>query len=690
MAFSRLTSPITLRGRTAPSRVVFGPHPTNLSPSRCFGAAHAAYYRARAAGGAGIVILETTSVHETSRPLEYTPDGTLPEASFAPGLAAAAAGAVQDAGALALLSLAHAGGEGTSHWNQRELWAPSPLPEVNSREVPKAMDRRDADEVVAGFARGADLACRGGLDGVEVGAGPGTLLRQFLSPLTNHRQDELGGELAGRLRLPLAVLRAVRDALGPDRILALRVTGDEHAPWGGLIPEQAAEVAVALVREGGIDLLVVTSGGPYSRHLERAGLYAPPQHAAHLARGVAGALRSAGLREGVAVVAQGSIVDPEAAEALLGGAPADHEDAGPEDAAVDAVEMTRALIADPALVDKLRRGVRGEVRPCLLCNQDCLVASVQNPRIGCVHNPAAGHEGDPELGPLVPARRPRRVLVVGAGPGGLEAARVAAERGHRVMVVERRPAAGGALRHGAARAPGRERLALATDWLEARCVDAGVAFRFDEEVTVASLADEPPDAVVLATGARAQAFPHLELTEAEVPVLSVRALLDPDGPEAGGPGMALPDPPGHAVVLDEEGGHPGMGAAEHLRERGFAVTLLTADMFAGQRLTATQELTPWNQRAHAAGIVFRPQLVPTAVRGRSVLATDLFDHSPVTIGPVDLVVTAAYELPADDLYLALRAGAAGPGVDVHRVGDAVAPRRLSQAVLEGTRIGRIL
>jgi mycofactocin system FadH/OYE family oxidoreductase 2 len=648
--YEGLFAPLPLGSKEAPNRFVFAAHQTNFATHNRFEKRHAAYYGARAAGGAGVIVLEGSVVHSSDQPYEYVIRGY--DAQVVDGYRLVA-DAIHRHGTLALAHLTHSGMQGSSHFSQLPLWAPSPVPEVNSREMPKEMEAEDIGAVIDGFAQAARHAMAGGLDGVEINAGQDSLIRQFMSPLTNLRGDDYGGSLDNRLRVARAVIREVRTQVGDNGIVGLRMVGDEYAPWAGIKPEDAAEIAGLLAAEGMLDFISVTSGSIYSTHLTRPGLYMPPGFAAHLA----GIIKSA---VPVPVIAQGSIVEPQMAATLLSQQQA------------DAVEMTRALIADPELPRKLRDGYPADVRPCILSNQDNIVGLVQNPRLNCVNNPAAGYEGDAEFAPLTRAPVHYRVMVVGAGPAGLEAARVAAMRGHAVTVYEQNSRLGGALRLAAA-APGRERLALAVDWLEAQVRKLNVTIRTGVEVTPAHVRDEAPEAVIVAVGGRRGDYPAATF-EGTMPVVNPRQVLNGE----------VSVNPGKAVVLDAIGDQVGMGVAEWLADHGWQVEVVTSDMFVGQRLTASLELTAWNQRACSKGITLRPQVNVERVADRTVIGVDHFDRGPVHIEDTDLIVTVAHEVPNEDLYFALKQ----VGQRVFRAGDCVAPRYMSHAILEGYRAGR--
>jgi mycofactocin system FadH/OYE family oxidoreductase 1 len=637
-----LTEPVGLGQRRAPSRVMFGPHETNLGQRRAISARHVAYYARRAAGGCGVIVTETASVHPSDWPYERAPLA----ADCKPGWSRAVE-ACAPHGALVLAGLGHAGMQGSSAFSQSALWAPSRVPDAGSRELPMEMADAEINALVDGFAAAAALAGGSGLAGVEINAGQYSVLRQFQSGLTNQRGDGYGQD---RLLLTERVLRAVRDALGTGLVLGLRLCCDELAPWAGVTPELAAEQAARLA--GQVDYLVVVRGSIYSVPATRPDLHTEPGSGIELCRQVRAAVGGA-----VPVILQGSVVDPAQAQWAL------------DDGAADLAEMTRAQITDPDLVARLRAGQPDRIRPCLLCNQACMVRDSRNPVITCVIEPDSGHELDGGDG-SGRNQNASTVLVVGGGPAGMEAARVLAEGGHRVRLAERRPALGGMLTT-AAGVHGRQRLGVAVDWWRRELARLDVAVSLEHEVTAGELDDAVAQGVrvLLATGSvpgprdyRIEPGAHV-VEAADLLAQASSAALD-----------QLPE--GRAVVFDPIGGPVGVGVAELLAANGRPTSIVTQDQIAGTQLALTGDLAEANSRLQRAGVARELRSLLRAVAADRVLLEDRWTGEQRTVD-CGFVVHCGHRLPDQSLYLHR------PGT--LRAGDCVAPRTVLEAVLEARR-----
>ena len=634
---------------------MFGPHETNLGQGRTFSKAHVAYYARRAAGGAGIVVTEEASVHASDWPYERAPLATLCEPGWR---------TIVDTvrrlgtGTVVLAALGHSGGQGSSHWSQREMWAPSPVPEVASREVPKVMEPADIGAVIRGFADSAALAVTAGCDGVEINAGQNSLIRQFFSGLTNLRGDGYGTD---RLRFMREVLGAVRAAVGVGRVVALRLSVDELAPWAGIVPDAGAQIAVDVASL--VDLITVVRGSIYSVALTRPDGHVEPGFAINLARQVRTALVGAG--HPVPVFAQGSIVDWGQAEWAV------------DDGAADGVEMTRAQLADADLVDKLRAGTPERIRPCVLCNQLCKVRDNRNPIVSCVMDPRSGHELDDAAEPAVSPRDniQRTLTIVGAGVAGLETARIAAVRGFAVIVRDRAPVVGGVLLS-ASRGAGRVRLAKAVEWLHAECVRLGVVFELGAPVDAATLESlRASGLVVLATGGTHGTLPFAVSESVDLRhAVDVLALDDP----------IASLPPGPVVVWDPIGGPIGLSVAELLASddtrRHAGVTLVTPDLLVGEKLSLTGDLAPAQIRLHGLGVRLVKQAIVRCVADGRVDVEDRFSGTADVIDATTFIA-CGHRLPDHAL----------DGAEtLPQAGDRVAPRTIHEAILEGRRVAMAL
>jgi len=626
-----ILAPISLRSSTARNRVMFGPHPTNLGDGRRFAADHVAYYERRATGGAGIIVTEEASVHPSDWPYERSPLASVCGVGWA-----AIATACRSHDALVVAALGHSGGQGSSAYHQRELWAPSTVPEVNSREVPKSMEQDDIEAVVDGFADGARIAVDAGCDGIEINAGQHSLVRQFLSGLTNHRNDEWG---ADRIKFARTVIEHCRARIGSDAILGLRLSCDELAPWAGITPEMALPIARELAPL--VDYIVVVRGSIYSVEKTRPDYHEPELFNVDLCRDVKHAVA-------VPIVLQGSVVDAGRADAAVA------------DGVADIVEMTRAQIADPDLVAKFAAGNADQVRPCIRCNQTCMVRDPRNPIVTCVGEPSAGHEAhDPDwYGPTTTTAR--NVRVIGGGPAGLEVARVAAIRGHRVTVLERSNQLGGLA---AVAGPG----GALVEWLEREVRRLGVTIHTAADAAdaadVVSVKEMTKDSVVIqCTGSRAGERSYT--AEPGATIIDIADLRR---------GNTLADISADArvVIHDPIGGPIAVALAEELGQRA---VLVTPDQIAGNELARTGDLAPANTRLAQRGVRIERRSILRTVGIDHVEIEDRFTGQVRRIDDVTVVVDCGFRLPDADL----------PGATM-RAGDCVAPRTLYEAILEGRR-----
>ncbi|MBI2227304.1 MAG: FAD-dependent oxidoreductase, partial [Betaproteobacteria bacterium] len=510
--------------------------------------------------------------------------------------------AVHAEGALLIAQLNHGGRQ--HHASEiPTLWAPSAIACPHSGGVPHAMTRAEIAEVVAGFATAALNAKLGGLDGVEIHGAQGHLIQQFVSPFSNQREDEYGGSLENRLRFAKEIIAAVRAQAGADFIVGYRMGVDEFTP-GGITVEESKLAAIQLAALGSVDYLSLAQGNFNTLDTHLPDSHYPPVTYAGLHAQVKAVV------PGMPVVTSSRIQTPEQAEAILGAGQA------------DIIGMCRALIADPEWPQKALRGQSGDIRRCICCNR-CWSGIVASKRLACAVNPTLGFEI--EMPALTRAERPKRVVVIGGGPGGLEAARTAAGRGHRVTLFEKGKSLGGKLGIARHYLPYHES-SYAIDYLARQVAALGVDVRTATEGTRERVLAEQPDAVIVATGARV-------LTARQgCRVLYVTRFLEP------------------------------------LRELPEATRIST--------LRALDEL----------GVVLRPNMfVDRTENGEVVLRHYYNSKREERLKDVGGIVWVGAQRANDALAYELRdAGLAA----VHIIGDAYAPRRLGNAIAEGHRAAR--
>jgi 2,4-dienoyl-CoA reductase-like NADH-dependent reductase (Old Yellow Enzyme family) len=640
MAYERLLEELTVGPRRLRNRVLVTGHTTcYVDANHLPDARDAAYFGARAAGGAAMLCTGTNVVHPSS-PLPYGTYAAFDERIVPAHRAIADAVHAHDA--LMLVQLGH-----MAQRNYDEpvpTWSPSPIAFHTGGPLPHEMTQEEIREVVAAFGETAARVERAGMDGVEVGLGHGQLINLFLSPLTNTRTDAYGGSFERRLRFAQDVMLAVREALSADLLIGARVNGDDEVP-GSLDAEAWRAISSAIASSGIPHFLNVSLNFHES--------LVPTMHTPHGAfLSYARALRE---RVEIPVFATGRITDATDAERAIA------------DGSVDAIGMTRAHIADPDVVANLRAGREEATRPCVGCVQMC-IGQVQRGRpISCIYNPVTGAER--ERGPRLrrPASPARRLAVVGGGPAGLEAARVAALRGHEVTLFEQAEQLGGGVGL-AASAPGRGELARMVPWYERRLRELGVTIATARRVDADALAAHAADAVVVATGAVDAAPPW---------AAGIDRLLGARGALRAPERLA-----GHVLVVDEDHHGQALFVAAAALAHGAAVTVVTERLFVASAVERGTRDDLYRTILGGGGR-FVPSHRVAAVRDGAVQLASMFTDELVVHEPDVVVSTAA---ASDDRLARALAGAHEAVV----IGDALAPRRIDSAVREGFDVAAAL
>ncbi len=642
-----LLSPLTVGSVELRNRVVSTAHGAFLDFYRPGedGERYIAYQERRARGGTGLIVLQPVHVHHTSQaPGHHVYD----PADLEPKLREMAR-RLHAHGSRVLIQLLHFGAafRSDASTDLEPLWGFSPILSSTGSEPAHAMTADEIEEVIDGYVRTAVLAVESGLDGVELQAGHGYLVHQSLSPWGNRRGDEWGE----RDRFARTILARIRAAVGRGPVVGLRLSVDDWiAPArGGLGPQGLREVAAGLVGTGDIDYLGTTAGARAAHYARSIGSH---HHAPGGMLELVARMRTA-IGAAVPVVGVGRVVSPQLAERAL------------REGVCDLVGMTRAQIADPDLVAKLRTRGGAALRPCVGANSGCVDRMVGGLPITCFHNPEVGREHRRDGGR---ARHPRRVLVVGGGPAGAKAAEAAARRGHAVTLAERGEELGGRLRC-VARAGAPRELLGSIEWIAGELRRLGVTVELGVEVDAARLEAFGADAIVLATGAR-PAPEQLPPGDGSVPVASLDEAV-------AGRHTGL-----DVLVVDQLGITDVAMTAECVAETARSVVVVTPMQSVGAHIGFTQvkdQLT----RLHGCGCALEASTALTDIAGGEVTLRHVHSGA-LTRRRFDLVVAGVQGLP--DLTLHTAARRAAPRVVV--AGDAVAPRSALHAFREGDAAAR--
>ncbi|MBW1735117.1 MAG: mycofactocin system FadH/OYE family oxidoreductase 2 [Deltaproteobacteria bacterium] len=646
-----LFSPIKIGSVVIPNRINFAAHLTNLSENHQISERHIYYYRERAKGGCGLITTEELTVHPSDLAYAKLVDAFVPE--VIPGFLKLTR-AIHEYDTRIFAQLNHNGMQADGKISRLPVWGPSPGADPLFRETCKEMEIEDIEECIAYFAKSALHVKEGGFDGIELQLGHSSLIRQFLSPATNLREDEYGGSFERRLRFCLEVIQAVRQAVGPDFTLGIRLNADEMHPKGGLTLKDAKRIAARLESTGSLDFMDLSLGTFHNLYLVEGSMHTPLAYTVPLSVGIRSVVD-------LPVYCTNRINDPHLAEKIL------------ENGQGDMINMVRALIADPELPSKAREGRDDDIRQCIACNQGCIGRMGLGYTIGCMQTPAAGNEKELGIGTIRPCERPKKVVVVGAGPAGLEAARVAALRKHRVIIFEKKEVVGGQ-NILAGRVAGRQEITGVTRWLSNQVSKLHIDVRLGVDADEEMILGENPDAVIVATGSvpKERPFPG-EYSSPQV--VNTWQVLTGEV-EAGD----------KVLFIDLEGHHQGTGTAEFLADQGKRVHVLVPALFQGAALGPLQDLFLARQRLAKKGVTCTPDIAVLEIQGTLVKGLNVYSNEMIDFDGYDTVVLAAGNVADDGLYFALK----GKVKELYRIGDCVAPRKTDMAIVEGNRVGRLL
>lgn len=640
--FKYLFQPLTIKGMTLRNRIVLPPMNTNFAEADgSVNEKFKRYYVERGKGGTGLIMISSAYIDPAAR--KRVGSLLLHDDRFIPALKDFT-DAIHATGAKVLQQLNHNGRLLTSSKELKTAVTggavgPSPIPHLGTGEIPRVLSVDEIRDLIEKFGQAARRAKAAGFDGVEIHGTHGYLINQFFSLYSNRRSDEYGGSLEKRMRFPVEVYRRTRDLTGDDFLIGYRLNAREFAPIE--TPFQDVIALSQRLEEEGVDLLHISVGNSETPGMvlkfipfgsTRPGCYAD----------YAAAIKA---KVKVPVITVGRINTPEVAEEIL------------RDGKADLVATGRALIADPHWPEKALRGEPERIRRCIACNQGCMERLVQEKEVTCLYNPEVGHEGEP----VVAATRRKRIWVIGGGPGGMEAAAVAASRGHDVDLFEKSNEVGGQSLL-APIPPGKEEFSAVSDFLKRELGRLGVTVHLKEEVTAGKIMERGPDTVILATGSL-PLIPEIEGIGGKNVVTSWEVLK---GKEVG------------ERVIVAGGGMVGVETALFLSKRGKRVILIEMldeigrDAGSLNRARLKEELKETSIEVKCKTKLLEIGEKRVMVQGEGG-----------TYGiPTETVVLAVGAKAEDSLQHSLE----GKVLELYAIGDCVAPRKMIEAIHEAYHV----
>lgn len=653
--YPKLFAPIQLRHKTLKNRIIFGAHTANMAEQGLPGERHRAYYEERAIGGAAMIVVEPMPVHHTTvltqGNFRHDDDAVIPHFHKITD-------AVHAHGTVILQQLYHVGQHGDADLSFSPNWSPSGMPSYHDSDGSHTMSDAEIEEIIASFTRAAKRCQLSGFDGIDLFAAYHSLFEQFWSSWSNKREDHWGGSIQNRCRFSLRIIDAIRKTCGDDFIIGMSISYSEQTPFV-LQLDELQEIISLHDQTGNLDYVSCGAGNyvDYDRVMPTF------VHAEKLGTPLSAVLKS--VVKNALVTAECHVRTPENASAVISSNEA------------DLVSIVRGQIADPHWVNKTLEGRPEDVRGCISCNQMCWGRRSRDYWISCLVNPSAGREFEWGGDRFDTATAIKKILVVGGGPAGMEAARVAAERGHQVTLAEAYGDLGGQFRL-AGLAPRRGQITELIQWYQRQFEQLKVEVLYftpmDDDDVIAFAADE----TIIATGSvpdelgRQRWLPQ----EDQMP-----------GLEHGNIWSCEDVMRGHAelgdkvIVLDEGGNWRGAGTAWHLAEKGHQVTIVTPDAYVGKELSRTTADFPIRSSLSKKGARFMVDSVIERWHGNGADVRSMLDGS-VSFVEASSLVMATTNMAENSIEQALE----GSDIKLHIIGDCASPRSAPYAFHEGRKV----
>ena len=651
--FPALFKPLQIRHKTLRNRIVFGSHTANMSDMGLPGERHRGYYEERARGGVGMIVVEPVPVHRTAvltrGNFRHSTDEIIPHFRKITD-------AVHSHGAVICNQLYHVGQHGDFDNSYEPSWSPSGLPSFHDSDGSHAMTANEIEEIIEGFVAAARRAKESGFDGIELFAAYNAIIDQFWLPFNNRRDDRWGGSFENRMRFSATLMERIREMAGEDFIIGLAVNMDPASPVSQTI-EQLQEIIAWHDARNLMDYVTCGTGS----YFNTTGIIPTVFYADKLGAPHAEALKQ--VVKHAKVQCEAHVRTPENANYVVASGQA------------DMVSIVRGQIADPHLANKAKEGRAEDIRPCLSCNQMCWGRRYRDYWISCLINPSAGREFEWGGDRFTPAAKPKHVLVIGGGVAGLEVARVAAERGHKVTLAEASDKLGGQFRL-AGLAPRRHQIIDYIDWFERQLGKLQVKVLLNTPLDAEEAKAFGADEIIVATGS----LPDGKAFQRAMPEHDALPGIEKGNAVSAEDVMARIARPGKRVLLlDETANWKGAGTALMLAEAGHEVTMVTGAPAIMAEMARTNVDIQLRGRLRELGVRMLTETTLREWHGDAA-TVQTFGGKPERIA-ADTLVTAATNVSERAL---------GDELGARAIGDAVAARTAAMAIYEGRKLAMAL